>query len=431
MCTPSRQSILTGRYPHATGVTLLRTALSDTTRTVAEHLRRRGYATGAVGKMHFNSDATHGFTYRVGRSAYQQHLEKDPPRPPPDSLATRPEWRPFSDPARTWLNADVRPSSRYEEDSEGTFYARRAIDFLDRQENAPFCLWVSFREPHSPFNFPVDYAGRYDPADMPLPEMGPEDARWMPQEFQDLTNTEKRGIIASYYTSVEYMDRNVGRVLEALNERGLDENTLVIYAGDHGYLLGHHGRFEKHMMWEEAVRSPLLIRAPGAERASTDALTSLVDLAPTLLDVLGEPAMPRMQGQSLVPILTGQTDHLRGAVFSELLPDNKAMVRTERWKYVFTTGTNDLSGGYETGTGPRGIDHRLYDLQTNPEETHNLADDPQYSGVLKSMQIRMLEHFLHTHPHADELPRSLSLTGSLAWFCMPPDAPDDWFGPMH
>lgn len=429
MCTPSRQAILTGRYPHATGVTLLRTALSDTTLTLAEHLQRRGYATGAIGKMHFNSDRRHGFAERVDREDYRSHLAEDPPRPPPDSINPRPDWRPFSDPARVWLNAAGKPSPRYEEDSEGTFYARRAADFLDRHRDEPFCLWVSFREPHSPFNFPIEYAGRYDPEQMPLPEKGPEDARWMPDEFSDLSDAEKRGIIASYYTSVEYMDRNVGRVLDALDERGLADNTLVIYAGDHGYLLGHHGRFEKHMMWEEAVRSPLLIRAPGGTAASTDALTSLIDLAPTILEVLDEPRLPHGQGLSLVPLLEGRADELRGSVFSEYLPDNKAMIRTERWKYVFTTGTSDLAGGYETGLGPSGIDHRLYDLQTDPGETNNLAGDPQYSGVLKSMQIRMLEHFLHTHPRADALPDPLSLTGSLAWFCMPPERRDAWFAP--
>jgi arylsulfatase A-like enzyme len=323
----------------------------------------------------------------------------------------------------------VRPSSRYEADSEGTFYARRAADFLENHRDGPFCLWVSFREPHSPFNFPVEYAGRYDPADMPLPEAGPEDARWMPAEFQDLTDAEKRGIIAAYYTSVEYMDQNVGRVLRALEERGLDENTLVVYAGDHGYLLGHHGRFEKHMMWEEAVRSPLLIRGPGLEPTSTDALTGLVDLAPTILDVLGEPPMPHTQGRSLTPLLEGRTETHRRVVFSEYLPDNKAMVRTDRWKYVFTTGASDLAGGYATGLGPSGIDHRLYDLETDPGETNNLADDPQYSGVLKSMQIQMLERFQRTHPHAEELPPQLSLTGALAWFSMPPDGDRAWFDP--
>lgn len=427
MCTPSRQSLLTGRYPHATGVTLLRTALSDTTTTIAEHLRGQGYATAAIGKMHFNSDQNHGFASRIDRGDYQEHLERDPPRSPPADMETRPEWRPFRDPARIWLNADVRPSSRYEEDSEGTFYARRAIDFIENNEESPFCLWVSFREPHSPFNFPIEYAGRYDPADMPLPQVGPEDARWVPEEFQDLSEEEKRGIVASYYTSVEYMDQNVGRVLDALEKRGLDENTLVVYAGDHGYLLGHHGRFEKHMMWEEAVRSPLLIRSPGLEPMTTNALTGFVDLVPTILDVLGAPEMPHVQGKSLKRLLAGRTQTHRGAVFSEYLADNKAMVRTDRWKYVFTTGASDLTMGYATGQGPSGIDHRLYDLEKDPGETNDLADDPQYSGVLTSLQIRMLERFLETHPAAEELPPQLSLVESLAWFCMPPDGEHAWF----
>lgn len=421
VCTPSRQSIITGKLPHATGVTLLRTPLAEEQVTIADHLKQYGYRTGAIGKMHFNSGLHHGFDVRIDRQDHRAYLERHSSQAPPDGMATRPPWRPFRDPARVWLNADVRPSSRYEEVSLGTYLADQARSFLRDNGDDPFCLWVSFYEPHSPFNFPIEYAGRYSPEDMPLPPVGPEDKRWIPAEFKDLSEADMRGIVASYYTSVEYMDANVGRVLDTLDRLGLDENTLVVYVGDHGYLLGHHGRFEKHMMWEEAVRAPLVMKAPGLAPATSDALVEFVDLVPTILDVLNVPPLPGVQGRSLEPLLNGTTTEHRTSVFSEFLADNKAMIRTERWKYIFTTGQHDLAQGYATGFGPSGIDHRLYDLSADPHEMNDLADDSQYSGVVAALQLKMLERFLDTDPRADALPEQLSLEQALVWFCEPPE----------
>lgn len=421
VCTPSRQSIITGKLPHAAGVTLLRTALAEEEVTIADHLKARGYKTGAVGKMHFNSKLKHGFDYRVNRSDYRNYLSENSLQESASSVSTRPPWRPFRDPARVWLNADGRPGKRYDEDSEGTYMAQRAIDFLKKNKEEGFCLWVSYREPHSPFNFPIEYAGKYDPANMPLPPTSPEDEQWMPDVFEGLTKQDKQGIIRSYYTSVEYLDKNVGLVLDAIDNLGLSENTLVVYVGDHGYLLGHHGRFEKHMMWEEAVKAPLVMRGPGLPSGEENALVEFVDLVPTILDLLGEAPMEELQGQSLLPLLTDRTNSHRNYVFSEFLADNKAMVRTENWKYIFTSGKHDLAQGYATGNPPPGIDHRLYNVQEDPNELNNLADNPRYKGVLKMLQLKMLERFMATHPSADDLPPAASVEEALVWFCEPPE----------
>jgi arylsulfatase A-like enzyme len=163
------------------------------------------------------------------------------------------------------------------------------------------------------------------------------------------------------------------------------------------------------------------MRAPGLEPGVSDALVEFIDLVPTILDVLDAEPMPSTQGQSLAPLLNGTVDRHRDVVFSEFLPDNKAMVRTERWKYIFTTGQRDLGMGYATGLGPSGIDHRLYDMTADPHEMNNVAGDPQYSGVVTALQLRMLERFLATDPRADALPAQLSLVQSLVWFCEPPE----------
>lgn len=257
---------------------------------------------------------------------------------------------------------------------------------------------------------------------MPVPSAGPEDGRWVPAVFKDLTEADKRGIIASYYTSAEYLDKNIGLVLDELRKLGLSENTLVIFVGDNGYLLGEHGRFEKHTMWEPAVRVPLILRDPEfGQGKATNALVEFVDLLPSILERLQVPPMPNIQGKSLVPLLQGKSRRHRDYVFSEYLPDNMAMVRTAEWKYIFTSGRKDLALGYETGNPRPGITHMLYDLRRDPGETHNLAGEPRYSTALKDLQQKMLARFKKTHPKASSLPQGLSIEQSLAWFCEPPD----------
>ena len=424
MCTPSRQSLITGKLPHAAGVTLLQTPLAENQVTIAEHLKAQGFVTGAVGKMHFNSDLKHGFDYRFDKPDHQKYLQEHPAKPLPADTKVKPVWRPFKDPARIWLNADGLPVGLLDADSEGTYFSNKAIEFLRSNKDNRFCLWVSYNQPHSPFDFPVEYAGKYDPAKMPLPQASAEDAPWIPAVFRDLTDADKRGIVAAYYSAVEYHDKNVGLVLDELKRLGLEESTLVVYVGDHGYLLGHHGRFEKHSMWESAVRAPLIVRrGTGRGQVKTsEALVEFVDLVPTILEELKVSSMSSLHGKSFVPIINGKTQKHRDSVFSEYLVDNRVMLRTADWKYVFTTGKADLGLGYATGNPPPGITHALYDLKHDPGETRNLAKDPKHNAKLQELQQALLRRFKETHPRAKELPAGASIEEALVWFCEPPDA---------
>jgi len=423
LCSASRQSLLTGKYPHATGVTLLTTSFPEEQLTLADHLKTFGYKSAIIGKNHFNNELNHGFDIKIERRDYFNHLEQNRPRIPPDTISVRPAWKPFRDPARIWLNSDAFPSDKYDEESIGTYYANKAVDFINSNKEDRFLLWVGFHEPHSPFNFPIEYAGQYDPSKMPLPTGSPEDNEFIPLVFKDLTEEERRGIISAYYTSVEYLDKNVGIIMDGLEKAGISENTLVVYLGDHGYLLNDHKRFEKHMMWEEAVRAPLIIRA-GAVRLELNVrkeMVEFVDVVPTIVDLLGVEEKPDIQGRSLAPFFQDNTDNKRYVVFSEFLADNKAMVRTEGWKYIYTTGKHDLQQGYATGNPPSGIRHRLYDLVNDPRETTDVSHDPGNAEKLKELQIRMLEIFEETHPDASQLPEGLNVEEKLAWFCEPPD----------
>jgi arylsulfatase A-like enzyme len=429
VCSASRQSVLTGKYPHATGVTLLQTPFRDDINiTLAEHLRKHGFSTAIIGKTHFNNyrDSIipdHGFSVMVGHDEYNKWRNENPGKPIPDSIDVLPEWKPFRDPARIWLNADMLPSPYFEDEGYAAWDAAKAIEFLRNNQDNRFLLWVGFHEPHSPFNFPIEYRGKYNPEEMPLLKGSPEDNRWIPAIFSDLSDNDKRGIIASYYTSVEYMDHNIGRILDEVERLDLNDNTLIVYIGDQGYLLGDHKRFEKHTMWELAIRSPLVMQTGDkfGKGKVREALVEFIDLAPTIVELLGLDPMDGAQGVSLVPVIEGEKEEVNDYVFAEFLEDNKAMICNKEWKYIFTTGQRDLGQGYATGYGPSGILHKLYNLKEDPEETHNVAGDPGNAEILERLQHEMIRIFRETHPDAGALPERLSIEETLIWFCEPRD----------
>ncbi len=429
VCTPSRQSVLTGRMPHAAGVTVLRTALSPELPTLAKQLRAAGYRTGVIGKMHWNrtpEPGLHGFDWAMAdRAAYDAHRAAvKNPRAAPSAVPTKPRWRPFRDPARIWLNAEKLPDSGYEKDLRGTYIASQGIEFLNDHKRHPFALWVSFNEPHSPFAFPVEDRDRFEPADFPVPEIGRDDHDLIPLIFRDLSDEDKRGIAAAYYTSVEYMDRNVGRVLAALGRLGLEEDTLVVYTADHGYNLGHHGRFEKHCLCDEPMRTPLILRYSGRYRGGRviENMTESVDIPGTILDVLGVEGLPVDHGRRLTPLLDGSAGGGRDVVFSEYLENEEAAVRTREWKFIFCSGKRARQDGYDTHEPRPGRYLCLYHLGDDPRELNNLAADGRHAAVVETMQRYMLARFLTTHPEAPRLPAERSVEEKIEWFLRPRDA---------
>jgi len=424
LCSASRQSLITGKYPHATGVTLLRTSFPEEEVTIADHLKTQGYRTGIIGKNHFNNQKNHGFDVKIERRDYFTYREENPGREVPDSIAVRPPWKPFRDPARIWLNADALPGGSYDADDIGTWYSQQANRFLAENQDTSFCLVVGFHEPHSPFNFPIEYTEKYDPSDMPLPTGSPEDDRWIPEIFQELTEEERKGIISAYFASVEYLDKNVGLILDQLDELGLAESTLVVYLGDHGYLLNDHKRFEKHMMWEPAVRAPLMMQGGNylPNGLALEPMAEFVDVVPTVLEAIQAQPLASTQGKSLMPLIKQETTEHKEYVFSEFLADNKAMVRSDRWKYIFTTGKRDLAQGYATGYPAPGITHRLYDLVNDPNETKNLYVDPALTDTVRLLQAELINWFRETHPNPDTVSREWPIEQQLISFCEPPDA---------
>ncbi len=424
MCTPSRQSFLTGKLPHTVGVTLLRTALKAREVTLADILSARGYETRAIGKMHFNSRLTHGFDRHIDGPEHRAFLKAQAARPLPEDLPVLPRWRPFKDHARVWLNGFYRPLGRYDAEMQSTFLANEAAAFIKAKRDAPYLLFVSFREPHSPFHFPVEYAKRYDPQKMPVGRVGPEDDGQIPAIFRDLTDAEKRGIVASYYTSVTFLDKNIGLVLDALDRSGQADRTLVVYLGDHGYSLGHHGRFEKHCFYEPAVRSPLMFRFPNRYPAgeASDALVEFADIVPTVLDVCGVPAPTDLWGRSVNGILSGESRAHRDFIFSEYLENEEAMIRTAQFKFIYTRGKRERKDGYATGRPLPGRTRRLYDVVADPDEMHNLAAASEHEQTVAKLEARMLDVFARTQrPGTEPPPPNLRGADLLDWYLVPRD----------
>lgn len=425
VCTPSRQSFFTGQLPHAAGVTVLRTSLDPAKPTIAKQLKAAGYTTAVFGKMHLNRPAAPGL-YGFDHMMTEQELNKAwQAAALPDVKAStgtkRLPWRPFATPAREWLNADNLPYPRDVEGMRSSFAVRQASDFLEANAARPFALWVSLQEPHSPFDFPVE--GRRLTADqLQAPKPGPQDEWQIPLIFRDLSEEQKQGINAAYYNSARFLDFNMGRVLDLLRKRKVEDNTMVVYMADHGYSLGQHGRFEKHCGYDPALRVPLLMRWPGRiRRGVVRDLTESVDVPHTILDMLGAPELPVRHGRSLRPYLEGKRmSSPRDHIFSEYLENEEAFIRTADHKLIYCTGRRARTDGYATAEPTPGRHVRLFDLKKDSDEFDNIAD--RQPGVASRLKRLMLDRFRATHPDAESEPHRSGLDEALDWYLRPRDA---------
>ena len=424
VCTASRQSLITGRLPHAVGVTRLLTPLPDDALTLGDWLGDLGYDTTAIGKMHFNSNARHGFKQRVDSNEWSQWLDQNPPAGGGKPM----RWRPFQDPAETWLNASTRPYGLPIASMEATYFVDHAIEVFQKhrseRRSSPFAMVVGFHEPHAPFKFPNEWQGRYQASQFTAPVVTDADRVDQPLVFAALTPEHVQGIQASYYTSLSYLDHQVGQTLEALDASGLADDTIVVYLGDNGYLLGQHGRFEKHSMYEPAVRVPLIIRWPGhlpAGRKVTE-LVELVDLVPTLLDLAGQPMPPDLHGQSLRGLALGEPGARgRDLVVSEYLENEEAMARSPRYKLIVGTGARRRLDGYAARNPLPGPSERLYDLEADPGETTDLSRQTDLKPVLDNLRRQLHDRLVGTRGGRMALPPGLSPGEALRWCLVPQD----------
>ena len=261
LCTPSRQSLITGKLPHAVGVTQLETRLSDDVLTMGEWFRDLDYRTAAIGKMHFNGPSTHGFAMRLDTADWLRRTcgstrpgaatvggRGGRSRTPPRSGSTPAATRPGSSPSRCSRRTTSTAPSSISSGSAGI--ARSRWSSASTTRTAPSTSRGGGSRD----------SGRRTSRSRRSPTATAEE---QPAIFASLTPDEVRGIQAAYYTSLSFVDAQVGRLIRGLDESKLSERTLVVYVGDNGYMLGQHGRFEKHCFYEPAVRIPMIVRWPG------------------------------------------------------------------------------------------------------------------------------------------------------------------------
>lgn len=275
-----------------------------------------------------------------------------------------------------------------------SFVAEEAVARLRRFAggDSNFLLYVSFPDPHHPFAPPSEYFRRYDPDDVPLPPTFFEDHSSSPDHIretvarrgsQDIdpmmlwspTEEQFRHALAAEMGSIEFIDDSVGRILSALDELGLSEDTAVVFTADHGDVFGDHGLMLKHFThYEGVIRVPLLVRGPGLGSGRHESLVSSADIAPTILDFLGAPELPAAQGVSLVPIMSGDVSSVRDAlVVEEDQPYGLASLPGPVRIRTLVGGDVRLTEIPNQGVV------ELFDLGADPEEARNLATtDPDF-----------------------------------------------------
>lgn len=282
--------------------------------------------------------------------------------------------------------------------------ARRAVEVLAdlSKREAPFFLAVGLYATHTPLLAPREFVEMYDPADMvptPYPlendEGVPAVARRFGRnydiyngfhpEFRRTAETEREAL-AAYYACVSYLDAQVGLILDGVAAASLTENTIVVFAADHGFQLGEHGMWSKFSLFEQSTRVPLIVHVPGAPAngSSTEALVELVDLMPTLAEWWGLPPATVWEGDSFHPLLSDPGQRWKSAVFASIpIQGLGRMVRTRDFRY--SEWRRDRSLPHESPPAER----ELYDLVNDPGEQRNLIDNPLYAAVVREMEARL------------------------------------------
>jgi arylsulfatase A-like enzyme len=321
VCTPSRGSVLTGLLPHAHGARINNLPLHAEVRCLPE-LLADGRATGYFGKWHLGDEIypQHGFAeWQSSEDGYQEFFSAG--RDQADrshfhhhlvARGYRPDRRNLFE--RSWC------MSLPERDSKPAFLASHAVDFVQRHRDRPWLLSVNTLEPHHPLMGPC--ADLIDPDRVPTPpdflqDPGPAaplsiraaHARWAHEGFEDFhlrTPASWRQLAAHYWSQCHHVDRQYGRILAALRDTGQYDDTLIVFCSDHGECLGSHGLFGKGVPYETSARVPLLVKLPGQREPRREARpVSLVDVTPTVLDVLGATVPAGLHGRSLLPLCRG------------------------------------------------------------------------------------------------------------------------------
>ncbi|MCP4643801.1 MAG: sulfatase-like hydrolase/transferase [bacterium] len=419
VCTPSRSSLLTGQYPHTNGCTENNVALRPDTQCLPEMVEDSDYATAHYGKWHLGDElyAQHGFDEWVGiEDGYNRHFtegrDKDKKSDYHDFLIES-----GFTPKRGDRFGRGEAARLPEEFGKPAFLAREASRFIESNQSRPFMLYVNFLEPHMPFFGPRDH--QHDPAEVTLPasfdnppqSAQPLKARLLREHYLRhghsglplKTEADWRRMIANYWGLCSLVDTHVGTILDTLDACGLRDNTLVVFTSDHGDMMGAHRLLAKCVMYQEAVRVPMLMRFPG-QRAGTRVAgpVSQVDVVPTLLEALGQPIPDHVQGRSLLPTMTTDAPCASDPVVIEWngpnngLGDVAGKVQIPEWmrehgsadeiRAAMTDPVRTVISpdGWKLNVSPLG-EHELYNLNTDPSETRNVFREAGHAAIVQEL----------------------------------------------
>ena len=365
-CAPSRASILTGKYVHSHGAWSIGWPIPEGQRSVYEILREVGYHTGHVGKWHMTP-------------ARRGHVPEEHRRGIDD-------WRGVGA-FLPYMHEDGQHHTEWE--------MEQALEFLENRPKArPFMLGIGNQPPHDPLVPNPRHKDLFKDVMIPprpfakeSSERAPEPARtagglktW---EYKVGDNESYQKTMKNYYRLIVGLDEAVGRILDTLDEQGLAEDTLVIFISDNGLFMGEHGMAGKHFPYEESIRVPLIVRYPpltDVRRGRVEEVMALnIDLAPTILETIGLPIPPAMQGKSLCPLLVsgdGTVPWRRSWLYEYACPSGSPpmeAVRTDRWKYI----------AYYS---KEGTVEQLFDLKNDPCEINDLSGSMDHASMLEQMR---------------------------------------------
>ena len=379
LCSPSRASILTGQYAHRHRIVDNTSPIPEGTRFFPEFLQQAGYRTAYVGKWHMGE-------------------ADDMPQPGFDHWVSFRGQGVYNDPM---LN--VNGSQRQEQGYTTDILTDHAIDWLKRQQaeepDKPFFLYLSHKAVHAEFVPAPRHQGRYASEPIPYPATMAESANrdkpdwvraqrnsWHGVDYMYHGDMEFDGFYKAYTETLLALDESVGRVLDYLKEAGLEDDTLVVYMGDNGFLLGEHGLIDKRNAYEESMRVPMLAHAPGlVEPGSTiEPMVRGIDIAPTILELAGAETTNEMDGRSVLPLLRGEPvqwplEMLYEYYWEHAFPHTPTVfaLRDQNFKYIYYHGVWDMD--------------ELYDLENDPGERINLIRDPGHAERARAMKARMWE----------------------------------------
>lgn len=406
ICVPARASLTTGMYSHkCIGRKDNDGSIKEGCTTLGAELKDRGYDTYAIGKLHYlpymppkEGRTLHGLQnvelYESGRISkiYDPKCEQEGVEDYYDYLKEV-GWSGYTR-AHGLGNNDVygAPSAIPEEHYVDGWVANRAIHYMDKhleEKDSPFFMWASFPKPHSAYDPPRPYDMLYDPREMPEPvgDIKDIESRGLDYCLQErykfmwdkLSPESVKQIRAYYYGLITYQDKQIGKMIDYLEEKDLLEDTIIVYTTDHGDMLGDYGLFFKRLMYNPSVKIPLIISYPKVFDGDVkhDRLVGLQDLLPTLCSLVGEPLYKEVDGLDVVNQLNGAEDTRNYFVSQCNGSDDNA---PERQMYMVTDGVYKLIYTVYGGV------YELYNMKNDPYEKHNLINDEDQSERITELK---------------------------------------------